>query len=89
VKIRPAADRPAGTLDPYPHRDGLALPHWPPWLDDTAEHQIRFLPAAGGSAIELTCTCGASIGTRSCWASSEARRIWQEYHEKQETREGQ
>jgi hypothetical protein len=63
-----------------PTQNGLTLPHWPPFEDDTAEHQIRLKPTKERD-LELTCTCGASIETRELWADSQARTVWAAWHE--------
>lgn len=64
---------------PGPVQGGLALPHWPPMEDDQAEHQLRLKPTRERD-LELTCTCQASIETRTVWADSQARIVWAAWH---------
>jgi hypothetical protein len=66
-----------------PTQDGLTLPHWPPLEETPGEHQLTLATAGKHRDLLLGCTCGAEIETRSCWATSEARKVWQDWHDQE------
>lgn len=75
----PAAPRPDMIVPDLRVRNGgLVIPHMPPLEDATLPHQVQL--TAFGWDVMLGCNCGAQVGARSCWASSEARAAWAEWH---------
>jgi hypothetical protein len=61
----------------------LVLPHRPPLEDRNLPHQIR-LTVTSGHNLALGCNCAsAPIAVRSCWAASEQRRVYADWHKEQ------
>lgn len=63
-------------------QDGLAMPGEPDIENPAAAHQLR-IRLDRRSWLTLNCTCGASIDTRSCWATGEASRAWTAWHQRE------